>query len=95
MHDIAVLYEVVLALGGQLAGSTALRFAAQRDEIVVFDDLGTNEAPFEIRMDDSGTLRCFSSGTESPGTHFVASGCEECAEIEQSVELQILGVVKI
>ena len=85
MHDVTVLHDIVLAFGGQLTRSAASGFATQCDEIGVFDNFRTNETAFKIRMDNTGTLRCFSSGFEGPSPHLVGTGGKECTEVQQRI----------
>ena len=48
VHDVAVLHDVLLALDADLAHVAARLFGAQRHVVVVLDDLGADEAAFEV-----------------------------------------------
>src|SRR3546814_10276110 len=48
VKDIAVLDDVVLALGAHLAGLLGAGLAAAADEVVVGDGLGADEAALEV-----------------------------------------------
>ena len=50
-HHVAVLDDIVLAFGAQLAGVAGARFAAELDEVVVGDGLGADEAALEVGVD--------------------------------------------
>ena len=66
MHDVAVLDDVVLAFDAHLAGGTDGGFGLVVDEVVVLDDLGTDEAALEIGMYHACALRGFPTAAESP-----------------------------
>jgi hypothetical protein len=57
VHDIALAHDVFLALQTQLADFAGAALAAIGDVVVVGDDLGTDEAAFEVGMNHSGGLR--------------------------------------
>ena len=50
-HHVAVLDDIVLALGAELAGVARAGFAAAADVIVVGDRLGADEAALEVGVD--------------------------------------------
>merc|ERR1719478_45208 len=56
-HDVALLHDVVLALGARLALRLGLLLGAARDEVLVADGLGANETALKVRVDDAGGLR--------------------------------------
>ena len=85
MHYISVLNEVVFSFDAEFTGCAALRFSAQSYEILVFNDLRADESAFEIRMDNSGTLRCFHAITECPCAYFVRSRSEERTEFQEGI----------
>ena len=85
MHDVAVLYEVILSLDAEFAGGTALRFASKGYEVLVFDYLSTDESALKIRMDHSGTLRRFHPLSESPCAYFIRAGGKESAQFEKGI----------
>lgn len=49
VHDVAVMHDIGLAFGAQLAGRPG--FTAQRDDNVIGDGFGANEALLEIAVD--------------------------------------------
>ena len=72
-----VLHHVLLALDPDLALVAAGLFGTQRHIVVVLDDFGTDEAPLEIGVDDTGGLGRFHAPAESPGTALVGTGREK------------------
>src|SRR3954451_12508615 len=66
-HDVAVLDDIFLAFIACLAGFLGRYFAAQRDEVVVGDGLGADEAAFEIGVDDAGGLGGLVALVDGPG----------------------------
>ena len=73
MHDIAVLYDVLLAFDGDLTRLAARFFRTETHVIVVFDHLGADKATFEIGVNDPGGLRRLRSFRIRPGAGFVRS----------------------
>ena len=57
VHHVAVLDDVLLAFEAHLAGFLGGHLAAERDEVVVGDGLGADEALLEVGVDDAGRLR--------------------------------------
>ena len=49
--------DIFLAFVARLAGFLGRHFAAERDEVVIGDGLGADEAALEIGVDDAGRLR--------------------------------------
>ena len=85
MHDIAVLHYIVLAFDGNLARLAAFCFAAQGNIVVVFDNLCTDKATLEVRVDNTRSLRSFHSFLESLRTTFFGTCGEESLEAKQAV----------
>ena len=54
VHDVAVLDYVVFAFDAHLAGGADGGFGLVLDEVLVLDDLGADEAAFEVGVDDTG-----------------------------------------
>jgi len=75
-HHIAVLDDIFLAFIAGLAGFLGRDFAAKRDEIVIGDGLGADEAALEIGMDDAGRLRGLVALVDGPGTAFLGTDSE-------------------
>lgn len=71
MHDVAVLDDIFLAFGGELAGGSYRTFAAKCDEIIVLDDFCPDESLLEVRVDDSGGFRSLVSIVDCPGATLV------------------------
>ncbi len=58
-EKIAVLGYVVAAFLAHFTGFLGALFAVTGDKIIVGDGFGLDEAFLEIRVDDTGGLRCF------------------------------------
>ena len=56
-NNIAVLHHILLALGTDKALFTGSGQRAELDEVLVVDDLGTDEAELEVGVDLAGSLR--------------------------------------
>src|SRR5258707_7179830 len=67
MHDVAVLDDVFGAFEAHLAGILGALLAVGRDEILVGDGLGADEAFLEIGMYDAGRLRRLAAPRDGPG----------------------------
>ena len=85
MHDVAVFHHVFLAFHVELSGLTYGSLRAVTDKVVVLDDLRADKSLFEIRVDDTGTLRSLPSLVERPGTHLHLSGREVRLQVQQLV----------
>src|SRR5215831_12862934 len=85
MEDVAVLGDVVLALGAHLAGVLGALLAAAGDEVGIGDGLGPDEAALEVSMDDAGRLWRRGAAPHRPGLRLLRSGREEGEEVEQLV----------
>src|SRR5688572_24110861 len=84
-HHVAVLGDIVLALGAELALVARARFAAAGEEIVIGDGLGADEAALEIGMDDARGLWGLRALLDRPGARLLGSGGEEGDEVEEIV----------
>src|ERR1700722_6072030 len=76
MHDIAFAHDVLLALEAQAPRLARAGFAAIVDVILERDDLGANEAAFEISVDHAGGLRRGAARAHRPGADFFRPGGE-------------------
>src|SRR4051812_37821085 len=85
MHDVAILDDVVLPLEPELPGIAGARFAAQRYIIIVGNRLGTDEALFEIGVDDARGLRRARPFAHRPGTRFLRPSSEIGKEVQELV----------
>ena len=85
MHYVAVLDDVVLAFDAHLAGRAAGGFGLERDEIVVLDDLRTDEAALEVGVDDACRAGRFVALMDGPCTAFVCACGEEGLQAEQVI----------
>ena len=57
MHDVTILYDVLLALDAELTSLAYCSLRAILDIVIILDDLCTDESLLEVGMDDAGTLR--------------------------------------
>ena len=57
----------------------------QRDEVVVGDHLGADEALLEVGVDHAGGLRRQRAAAQRPGAHFLRAGGEVRQQAEQVV----------
>src|SRR5258708_2171791 len=76
VDHVAVAHHVVLALQAQLARFLRALLAAVRNEVIVRRDLGADEAPLEVGVDDTRGLWRGRAGLDSPGAHFLGPGGE-------------------
>ena len=85
VHDVTILDYVFLAFDSEFSGGAACGFRFEGDEVFVFDDLGADEAFFEVGVDHSGGLRGLVALVDGPCAAFVSSGGEVGAEVEEGV----------
>lgn len=85
VHDVTVLDDIVLALDSEAAGSAAFGLGAVLDEVIVFDDLGADEAFLEVRVDDSRGTGGLVALVDGPGPDFGFSGGKVGTQAEQVV----------
>src|SRR5262249_50297695 len=83
LHHVAVLDDVLLALDPQLADLLGLHPRAELQELVPADDLGADEAPFEVAVDHAGALRRLVAGSEGPGPRLLLTRGEEGPQPEE------------
>src|SRR3546814_1329562 len=86
VHDIAVLHDIGLALGAQLARLARLGLAAQRDIIGKGDGFGTDEALLEIAVDFPRRLGRARAGVDGPGARFLRSE-EHTSELQSLMRI--------
>ena len=85
VHYIAILHDIILALDAEFSGGAAGCLGLECDEVVVFDDLGSDKSLFKVGVDDPCGFRCLIAFVDGPGSDFICSGGEECLEIQQGV----------
>src|SRR4051794_24993268 len=85
LQHVAVDHLVVLALDPELAGFLGLVPRAQIEELVPPDDLGPDEAPLQVGVDDPGALGRLGAGPEGPRPALLVTGGEEGAPPEEVV----------
>lgn len=80
--NVAILNDVVLALGHDLTLGFDLRLGAELLEhaVVVHDTL--DEGLLEVTVDDTSSLGRLGSVTDGPLAHLVGAGCEEGTKVE-------------
>src|SRR5690606_17930010 len=83
--DVAVLEDVFLALEAVFAGFAGGGGAAEAREVVEGNDLGLDEAFFEIGVDDAGGLRGLPALLDGPGADLFFAGGEVGLQAEQVV----------
>src|SRR3546814_9098304 len=86
VKDIAVLDDVVLALGAHLAGLLGAGLAAAADEVVVGDGLGADAAAIEVGVADAGGLRRPAVGIHGPGARLLRADGDAGAEAEELID---------
>ena len=92
VHDIAILYHVVLAFGADEACFLGGVPAAVLQEIAVAQGFGADEAAFEVSVNHACALWCLVACMERPGTAFLFACGKEGAETEDFVTLANDGV---
>ena len=85
MHDVGFPDDVVLAFEAQAPGFLRAMLAVVGDEIVISDDLGTDEALLEVGVDLAGCLGRGSADLRRPGPHFLGAGREEGLQSQQLI----------
>src|SRR5262245_29566472 len=83
MHDVAVRDHVFLAFEAPFARIFRALFAVVGDEVIVADDLGTNESLFEVGVNDPGGLRRLGADRDRPRTRLLGAGSEVGMQLEQ------------
>src|SRR5581483_4867602 len=85
LQDVAVGHLVLLALDPELALLLGPVPGADRQQLVPPDDLGPDEAPLQVGVDDAGALRRLGPGPERPGPALLVARGEERAPAEEVV----------
>lgn len=85
MHDVAILYYVVLALDMEQAGLAYSGFRLIFDVVLILDDLCADETFLEVGVDDTGTLWGFPSFMVGPGLHLHLTGGDKGLEVQQMI----------
>src|SRR5438105_468230 len=82
--DVAVAHDVVLALDADLADCAGRGQRTGRDQVVVGDDLGLDEAALEVGVDDPRRLRGGRAGPDRPGPGFLGARGQEGLQAERA-----------
>src|SRR5215813_13969573 len=77
LDHVAVLHDVVLALDAGLARGARRRYRPGRDQVVVGDDLGLDEAALEVAVDHAGRLRGGRPDGDLPGPRLLGPSGQE------------------
>src|SRR5690606_14739729 len=85
MHHIAVGDDIFFAFKAHLASILGALFTAEAYVIIIGNRLGTDEALFEIRVDDTGSGRCAGAARDGPGAGFFRPHREIGDEVEKRV----------
>lgn len=85
VHYVAVADDIILALNPHLAGSPDGGLSLIVHIVIVFDDLGADETPLEIRVDHTGRLGSLVALAYGPRTALVSSGREEGLQAEEAI----------
>src|SRR3546814_803460 len=85
VHDVPVLHQVFLALLPQLPGLLRPAFTPQRDEVVIGDRLGTDEAVLHVGVNFTCCLRGLGTLVNGPCAGLLGPHGEESQQVEQLV----------
>ena len=85
MHNISVLYHIVLTLDTHLSGLTDGCFRTVLDIVVVLDDFRTDESFLEISMDDTSTMRSLPAYMIGPCLYHHLTSGDEGLQIQQRI----------
>src|SRR6267143_280394 len=85
VHDLAVLDGIGLAFRPHDPLPLRIGFATCFQQLVPLDDLGSDKASLEVRMDGAGGLLCWSAARNGPCADLVLAGPEERTESKQLV----------
>ena len=85
LDDVAVLDPVRLALRAEPAGLARVGHRAERQQVLVGDGLGPDEALGEIRVDRAGGVDGGRAVADRPGPDLVGAGGQERDQAEQPV----------
>ena len=85
-EDISVFHDIFLAFKPPRAGLFCLRKGALTgNEVIIVDDLGTDEFVEEIRMDYPRGLLCRSARLDSPCPALVLADSEERVKAQKGI----------
>ena len=80
LDDVTVFDGVFLAFDAELPGVTAGGLGTEVDEIIIVNDLSSDEATFEIVVDGGSGARSLISRLDGPGAGLLFTRGEVCAE---------------
>ena len=84
-YDVTVLKNIVFTFDVHFSGLLDCSLTAVVNIVIIFYNLGADEASLKVGMNDSGALGCLAALAECPCTHLLGPGGEEGLQIEQSV----------
>ena len=82
MHNVTVLYYVLLSLNGQLSCLADSCLRAILDIVVVLNHLSTDKALFKVGMDDTSTLRSLPTLLIGPCLHLHLTSGDKGLEVQ-------------
>ncbi len=85
VHDVAILNLIILTLNSEFASLTASGLTLESHVVVIFDDLGADEALLKVGMDDACGLGSLVASVESPSADLLRTDSEESAQIENAI----------
>ena len=74
VHHVAILNDVILALGPHFPGLLGAGLATRGHIVFKGDRFSPDKSLFEIAMDNAGCLRCRHALSDGPGPGFLWSG---------------------
>src|SRR5690606_27870410 len=77
LDDVAILHDVVLPLDADAAAGPRLGHRPGVDEVGERHDLGLDEAPLEVGVDDAGRLGRLPALPDRPGARLLRARREE------------------
>ena len=84
-NDVAVLHDVLLALGADETCLLGGVHGAETHEIVVGDDLGADEAALKVGVNLTGGLRSLGALHDGPGAYLLGACGQVADETQQGV----------
>ena len=84
-RHVAVVHDIVLALGADEAFLLGDGHAAAGFQVVERDDLSADKAALEVRVDLAGGLRRLRAARDRPGAALIAAARQERNEPQQAV----------
>jgi hypothetical protein len=88
VQDIAVLDDVFLTLGHNLALGLDLGLVTELLQGVVVEDESLDEGLLEIGMNDTGSLRRLGASSDGPLSNLIRSNSEEAAKLKGLAHLK-------